>query len=472
MYGDPNYFTDETLFFYIGQRMHDGALPYVDVWDRKGPGLLLVYWAIAGISKSVWSYQIAASICAALTAFAIGEIGAKQAGRIGGMLSGTLYLAALATFGGGGGQAAVFFNLPVALGGLIIARHIEARRDWSLSASLICAMMLVGCAITFKQTAVFEGAYFGCYVLWQMARERSSVTGLLRRAAILMIAGALPMLVFALFWFAKGHFNEFWHAMVSSNLKKSYNPGGDLIARLQAFAMLMAILLALGLAGLVSAWLRPEKRPMAVFVFGWLIAAFVGFFSIPNLIDHYFLPVLVPLAVSAAPIFQRMLTGPILAACAGATYLMVGQAFDFADRNASHAEMAAIEARIRALDARPRLFIFDGPVYLYSLVGSHPPSPLVLPLHLFYAPEKDVSHLNTAVEVAKILRWRPTVVVVRHHSDESLRNQQTDEMVETYIKTNCRWRFQAPVRNLRDRWLLDIYGGCGNAPSPALGTSP
>jgi hypothetical protein len=35
--GDTNYYNDEYFYFQAGIRMHDGALPYVDVWDRKGP---------------------------------------------------------------------------------------------------------------------------------------------------------------------------------------------------------------------------------------------------------------------------------------------------------------------------------------------------------------------------------------------------------------------------------------------------
>ena len=41
-FGDTGYHNDELLYFLVGQRMHDGLLPYVDIWDRKGPGLFLI----------------------------------------------------------------------------------------------------------------------------------------------------------------------------------------------------------------------------------------------------------------------------------------------------------------------------------------------------------------------------------------------------------------------------------------------
>ena len=58
VFGDTNYHEDELLFFTIGQRMHDGALPYVDIWDRKPPGLFLLNYLIAGISRGVLAYSL------------------------------------------------------------------------------------------------------------------------------------------------------------------------------------------------------------------------------------------------------------------------------------------------------------------------------------------------------------------------------------------------------------------------------
>jgi hypothetical protein len=42
-----------------------------------------------------------------------------------------------------------------------------------------------------------------------------------------------------------------------------------------------------------------------------------------------------------------------------------------------------------------------------------PPTPLIFPLHLSYLPERDVSQFSTRGEVARVLAWRPDVVVAR-----------------------------------------------------------
>ena len=52
-------------------------------------------------------------------------------------------------------------------------------------------------------------------------------------AAVLLYA--LAMLAFAGAYAGLGHFGEFWHAMVTSNLTKVYNPAGDEAVRAAAY---------------------------------------------------------------------------------------------------------------------------------------------------------------------------------------------------------------------------------------------
>ena len=69
-FGDPTVWIDEQLYVLIGQKMSEGELPYVDIWDRKPVGLFLLYAAIAGIDRSILAVQIASLLFAAGTAFA------------------------------------------------------------------------------------------------------------------------------------------------------------------------------------------------------------------------------------------------------------------------------------------------------------------------------------------------------------------------------------------------------------------
>jgi hypothetical protein len=461
-FGDLNYFQDELFFFYTGQRMHDGLLLYVDIWDRKPPGLFTLYYLIAGISRSVLAYQIAAWLFVAMTAQVINMIAERLAGRMGAMLAGGLYISLLPLFGGGGGQVAIFYNLLVAIAALLVVGQIERLRNGAIGLPIPLAMACAGLAITFKQTALFEGAFLGGFVLWHYARAGADYRRVAALAFGLALIGAAPMLCFAAYYAAIGHFYEFWHAMVLANLHKAYNPGNDLLIRLGVFALMLAPCLFFVLASFVRARENPEFHALRYFMAGWLAAAFLGFGIVPNLIDHYALPVLVPLSVASAPFLQRRAIGTICGIGLIGFNLISGHAFDFSARARSRAAMNSLTEEIRKRDPNPRLLVYDGPVYLYALTGSHPPSALALPLHLDYLPEANASHLDTVLEFHKILDWKPTIVVIRRSNGANLINPATKNLIEDYVTRNCRWTFSRPVYDMFGQSVLDIHGGCAN----------
>lgn len=433
-FGDLDYHNDELLFLLIGQRMHDGLLPYVDLWDRKGPGLFLVYYLATAFSRSVLAYQVAAWLFAAGTALVAQMIAERFAARIGALLAGTLYLVLLPLFAGGGGQAPVFYNLFMALAVLGLANGRAAP-----------AMLSAGFAVTFKQTAAVEACFLGLFALWQLHRAGTTPGALAARALKLALLGALPMATFAAFFALAGHFAEFWHAMVTSNLTKTYDPAGDLGKRATALATILAPALIAALPG-CALIRRPEQR---LLIGGWLIAALVGVAMVPNYIDHYVLPLALPVSVAAAPALGFRRIGPVYGYAIVLFGLLAGPALHFADRQASRAAMERIAADIRARDPHPRLFVFQGPVHLYSMLRSYPPSPLLFPMHLFHRPERNTSHLDTAAEVRKILAWNPTVVVTAADFPRAEDNPETTALVSAYLR-RCRDRLE--------RRIIDYYG--------------
>ena len=249
VFGDTNYFNDEYFYFQAGLRLHDGDLPYVDVWDRKGPGLFLTYWLTAFFSRSVVAYQTAALLAAAATAYLANCIAGHFTSRIGAMLGGALYLVLLVFFGGGGGQSPVFYNLAMALAALIVVEALPQLRRGEVPLSLYGAMAAAGFAITFKQTAICESLFLGLFVLWQL--RKTSPPRLAAIALGLIAAGAAPMALFASLYAFAGHFPEFWHAMVTANLAKTVNPADDMGRRIGTLTMLLSPALLPALAGVL-----------------------------------------------------------------------------------------------------------------------------------------------------------------------------------------------------------------------------
>ena len=67
--GNPLIDLDEQFYLLVGDRMLHGAIPYVDIWDRKPVGLFLIYAAARAIGGDPWiGYQIVAAMAAMVTA--------------------------------------------------------------------------------------------------------------------------------------------------------------------------------------------------------------------------------------------------------------------------------------------------------------------------------------------------------------------------------------------------------------------
>lgn len=454
--GDPNYHDDETLFFLIGQRMHEGFVLYVDIWDRKGPGLFALFWLFAGISDSVLAYQIPALLFAALTAFVLGKIAHQYTGRLGALLAGTFYLVLMPRTLGGGGQAGVYFNLLIVLAAwLVLSRNV----DKLPTRAAIGAMLLAGGAITFKQTCLFEGAFLGLVLLWQHHRAGADRGQLLKAAAVYCAAGAAPMALATGIYVAMGHFTELWHAMVLSNLDKDYNPTNDIGWRIIAMLLILAPLLPFTILGLARRFDYRGKTAPRLIVGGWLAATLLAMVAIPNFIDHYLLPVIMVLPLCAAPALQREPLGALLGMVGIVMIAAFGPQFDMAHRQESRREISRLTAEILASEPAPRLFVFQGPVALYSTTGLNPPTPLAFPLHLEALPERNVSHLDTAGEVRKVLAWQPTTVITLH-KQWRLVNPETRDLVLPWVRAHCRSR---STRNLPNRYgdrLYDVWSDC------------
>jgi hypothetical protein len=456
MLGDPNYHADETLFFLIGQRMHDGLLPYVDLWDRKGPGLFLLYYLFAGISASVLSYQTGALVFAGLTAFVINRIALLWTGRLGALLAGVLYLVSMPRFLGGGGQAAVFFNLFIALAAWLVLRAPQGRAP---TQGTLAAMLLAGIAATFKQTCLFDGVFLGLLLLLRHRQAGATLRDLLATGAGYAMAGALPMLAAFACYAAVGHFAELWHALVWSNLTKVYNPTNDYGLRVLSALVVLGPTVLLVLAGFAKGWTFAGKTAPRWVLAGWLVANLAALVAIPNLIDHYLLPVIVVTSLAAAPVMQREPWGMIGGIVAIGWMLAFGPQFDAQTRAESRRAIPALAAEIRASSPAPRLFIYEGPVALYTATGLYPPTPLLFPLHLNALPERNVSHMDTAGEVRRVLDWQPTVVLVAH-KPARLVNRETRAMVMAYVQSRCRLLGTRDLPNRFGADLYDVWGDC------------
>lgn len=455
-FGDPNLHGDEVFYHTVGVAMHHGALPYVDLWDRKPFGLFALYYLIAAISTAPLAYQLVATLFAAATAATIGAIAARlrpDDGRSpGGLLAGVCYLLWLAPLQGFGGQSPVFYNLFVALAALLVLRALPMLREGRAPGAVAAAMLLAGLGITIKTTALFEGAFLGLFSAWALWRSPAARGQAIGSVLLWTMLGAAPTLLIAIGYAASGHWPEFWHAMVTSNLAKPPHALTSLIR----FGIMAAMLLPfLAIAGFGLRLTAPEPRR---FVLLWLAAALVGLCAMPNFYLHYGMPLLVPLCVAAAPYLA--LRGRLWIVAIAVLSFILAQPFDFAHTRQSRAAIADLVATTRAHVGRGPLLSYDGPPQIYRLTDQPLITPLVFPTHLSHLIEKDTSPLSTLGETRRLLALRPGAVVMAEPIRNAPINEETHRLVLAYVGQHCRLIKAVRVPERLGTDTIIVWGDC------------
>jgi len=441
VFGDPVAYSVDQFYLLVGERMHHGAIPYVDIWDRKPPGIFLIYYAISAVSTATWFYQLVATLFAGATAIVVAAIARRWAGLQGSLLAGLIYLVMFGSFNGNTGEAPVFYNLPVALAALWLTGAPERRRfGW--------AMLALGTALTVKQTVIFEACLFGLFAVYRLERRHA-----LRNAARFVTLGAAPTLLLAAGFAIGGHFAEYWSATVESIFFKNSPTLADVVGRSLDLSRRFIPLVALAVLSLV---LRHERMlPYRRFLLGWIGAATIGVIAVPQLYLHYGLPLVLPLAVAASAVLDRRLLGWGLAALAAAAAAIYHPPFQFSRHAQSRQEMAALKQTIAGLPG-DSLLVFDGPAALYTLTGRRIVTPLVFPPHLNHETERNVSGIDTNAELARVLKAGADVIVFAETPRNQPANTGAWQLVRAHVAARCHLA-AAPVTHDMGRQRLLVY---------------
>lgn len=404
-FGSPVVHADEPFYLAVADAMRHGALPYVDVWDRKPVGLFLLYWpaAIWGLPASIYAYQAMAAASVVATAWLIARLAERAGWCAGAMPAAILYILWLDLGDGQGGQTPVFYNLLTAGAALLVLRGGRARG--------VAAMLLVGAAMQVKYTVAFEGIGFALWLLRAEWRRRRSAAALVGYAAALALAALLPTAAAAGAYALLGHLHEFVFANFVSILER----GRDTPALTRLFLRdAVAILMPLGFA--VDGWRRRSgdegERRAALFLRAWLLVALAAFAGFGGWYNHYTLPVMLPGAACAAALFERRTRSLWWAAAPLALMFAAGQAVLRSERarRGTAAEFATLAA---AVGRGPGgLFIYSGPVLLYPATGRPALTRYLFPSHLEFRREAGSIGVDQATEIGRVFAQAPGAVVM------------------------------------------------------------
>jgi hypothetical protein len=411
-FGNPIIHTDEQYYLLVGSRMWHGALPYIDLWDRKPIGLFLIYAATSMLpGDGIVAYQVVALLFAVLTAWTIGRAARLLgANAVGALIAGAAYLVWLPMLSGRAGQAAVFFDLFMAIGALLTLRlpALAQRRDahailWSGAA----ACLLAGLAIQTKYTPAVEGASFGLAHLYYLQRAGAKTGAIVATGLLWLVLGLAPTLAAIGFYWHLGPtaLSAFWYDNFSSIFARGhYTYPIDLTLRRLAgiSAQLLLLMICAGIT-VRRGWARAEVRLATA----WLAAALVPFVLLGVFFDHYALPLLPPLLALAAVTFGRHRRVALAIVAAGLTVFAIEAAIRPDDAPGAR----ALAQVVKANSGRECPYVFIGDAIVYHLAQACIPTAYAFPSTLAYAPEQGATGIDEAAEVRRILMRRPPVIV-------------------------------------------------------------
>lgn len=411
--GDPIVQIDEQFYLLVGGRMWSGALPYVDIWDRKPVGLFALFALFHLFGRGVIAYQLAGLASVWATAILLFGMARRVAPPAGALAASALYILWLNLAGGEAGQSPIYYNLPVAGAIALIlgaAHDMERRRDFRRVGA--AAMLLFGIALQIKYSCVFEGAFAGILLIGLSWRAGRPLARLATDIALWIAIALAPTVLAALVYAGLGHFDAWWFANATSILLR--RPEAAIIIRGRVLLM-TALVLPLLICIPLRRWLdcRPADataRGDLRILDGWAACALLGVVLFGTWFNHYALPLFAPLAVTAAPLWRHRVGRGVLL-----LLLLVGAIVG--ERAAWHHKLTrgdgkVLEGAIAASrGATDCLFVYDGLPALYDATHSCLRTTHAFSAHLQALNELGATGIDEAAEVRRIMAARPQRVM-------------------------------------------------------------
>ena len=447
-FGNPIVFSDEEFYLYVARAMWHGALPYVDIWDRKPIGLFLLYMPAAFFppQTSVYAYQAMALAAVVATAGLIVAVARRVGWQHGALVAGILYILWLDLADGQGGQSPVFYNLPmIGAVALVVGAQGPTRRR-------AAAMALIGMALQIKYSVVFEGIWIGLWLMWDEHRATRSISRAIGFGAMLAAIALIPTAAVTAWYLAIGQGETFVFANFLSIFRRHADSVAMQIDNATVALELLGPLVVMALVGIGAAPGDGRQRTARAFLYGWFAVAVVGFVAFGGWYNHYTLPVMLPGTLCAAAFLGDRRIGRWLAVPAVLLLFIAGQVVLSSElrHRGTPAQFAAL---VRAVGPGPGSLYGDmGHPALHLFTGRPALTRYMFPSHLQIAREAGALGVDQATELDRIFARHPDVVTI-----EGPDNGAAPERVAQVLALIAHGGYAPPVRlPLGIEWV-DIY---------------
>lgn len=295
---------DEGEYAYIAWRMGHWELPYRDWFDQKPPGVFLVYRAALALPLDpTVAIHLAGAVFCGLAACALFFAASAIMGISGGLLGALIYIVIVSDpfVQGTASNTEIFMLFPlIAAHAVFLHLLFKGQRN---QRSAIAVGILCGIASIFKQVAVFDLAFFlmAYPLLGQGGRLRDAVWMLLRSGLGFVMSWAVISAYFA----AHGGFGQFLDAVLLHNLSYVSNVPlserlGNLSYALSRMLPTQGIVWLGAVFGAAFVLVKKIGRGRAAYLLGWLGAGAAGASASGYYFEHYFQPMLAPMAMMLA----------------------------------------------------------------------------------------------------------------------------------------------------------------------------
>ncbi len=240
---------DQGLYSYVGERILDGGLPYVDAWDQKPPAVHFTYAAL----RAVWPHDSAVAaadlLAAVLIAWLLYRLGAMLVREVTGQAAALVFLLlsnpSFARLAGVSMRAQSETFIAVLVTGAFLLLLRPGASGWRLAT----AGVLLGLAFTFKYNMLAYAAA-GAFMVFMAPRKggspRISAWLFVFLGFVIPVAGMLALFA------ARGALPDFYDATITYNVQYSgetYAGPLDAVRYLLTFPIQRARVDALWLVG-------------------------------------------------------------------------------------------------------------------------------------------------------------------------------------------------------------------------------
>jgi 4-amino-4-deoxy-L-arabinose transferase-like glycosyltransferase len=302
---------DEAGYSVIANEIVDGGRPYIDAVDRKPP---LLFWTYAAVFKVAGKYNWMAlhvlSLIWTLATMAGLYVIAKQLfDRQTGLISALFYsvFQPWLSFKNLAFNGEAVMNLPIVWAWAIGFRRssLKWRPELLVAGALLCAAFLL------KQPAAIAAIPLGIYLLLPSYRISRGLTRTqcVVQAAILTTGFFGCLALFAVVLQEQGIFHEtvYW-TIVNHTIPYIFWENGILMTLAFVGACLPLLMgAAMAIRDRRGFWAGRKSEQMALL--GLLVASAIGTAAGARFYDHYYIQLIPPLTLLAAPYYAQLWTG-------------------------------------------------------------------------------------------------------------------------------------------------------------------